>query len=101
MKRLALASAVALAGCGEDAPILVLAEMCQTAVKAVIPTPATYQMVEAQESIKGLKSRVLFDAQNRFGALIRSVAICEFDRKFGLLTISINGKDVAVPSYMK
>lgn len=103
MKRIVLASAVALAGCGEEPREDYYVMKCEQVVQAVIKSPATYVFVEGLENRPDSNARVLFDSQNVFGALTRSVAFCDFKKPFDftLVSVSIDGEEVTIPSWLQ
>jgi hypothetical protein len=60
-----------------------LVSMCDEAVKAKIKTPSTYSRIgfTTTDYLGFSYVRVEFDAQNEFGAVIRSKAICKYDKE--------------------
>lgn len=69
---------------------------CENAIQTVIPTPSTYRRVSGDENMTSLKATVEFDAQNKFGATVRSLASCQFDPQLGIISMNIDGRSVQV-----
>jgi hypothetical protein len=58
---------------------------CDGTVVGLIQTPATYRFISGR--VDGSNVIVTYDAQNRFGALVRESATCEFSKSNGAITI--------------
>lgn len=58
---------------------------CDGTVVGLISTPATYRFIGG--AVDGSRVTIAFDAQNRFGALVREAATCEFRLVDGAVSI--------------
>jgi hypothetical protein len=70
-------------------------EACESVTLRLLKSPATYNRVDA---VQVLKDSVIisFDSQNGYGALIRSQAICVFDKNRIVYGIQLNGESMLV-----
>lgn len=101
MRRLsALAMTTLVAACSGE-PANQLTAICENAVKESIRTPASYRQVELEELPSARAAKVIFDAENGFGALVRAVALCQFDHEAGIEAILLDGDKVNVPSHLR
>lgn len=71
-----LLAVIAAAACTAESEASFV-ERCEKMVAGHIPTPATYQRHSVNSDENG-NVMILFDAQNEYGALVRSDAACRF-----------------------
>lgn len=72
--------ALVLGGCGSDEDPYFIS--CQALLEEALKSPASLQIVhqERLEEYRGFLVRIEFDAANSFGALLRSVVMCEYSK---------------------
>lgn len=92
---------VLLSACSESPPAKPMVMFCENAIREVIVAPSSYKQIEAEEDWNVRKVHVEFDAQNAYGATVRSVASCGFDRKLGITALVVDGRSVEVPGYLR
>lgn len=92
---------VLLSACSESKPVQPMVIFCESAIREVIGAPSSYMQIQAEEDRNAQKALVEFDAQNAYGATVRSVAACGFDRELGITAMVIDGRSVEVPGHLR